>query len=626
MMSRSFRAVLTKAMWPMTLIASSAGLPAAEATAWGKRSADTETFETCTLFRTCNIIEPAVLARLDAIELGLWPQANDVSTIFKAPTAVKGADYFVSIEDYVSTVVRRMLRSFRRLIALRDSKPASFLNWARRCIEPSRAAFGSRKKPLPSPEAVSGDGLRFKHWPAHTGATLSPEDAIAAGMTSRRLAQFQLPPATAGKEVSAVPMPSRLTYQYSLATESVVDYRRDRDLNKRVRDNSLIVTPELNGIVVYRPTDWLETTLEGVIGKEFPLQEEARVVLPSGAVQVAQTRSLSAVVDQAYVRIHNIIAPFEVAVGRRNYEDERHWLWDTSMDVASIAYRSGRFRIEAFGGRETWVDLDAAPNSRQVKDKIDTYVVYADYRFEGLRVAAYTVSRDDRTHNEGRPQLIGVRALGRPSDDFNYWLELAHLMGKDAASNNYMGNGFDVGFTHQWTRVSHLPSITLGYAFGSGDGNPNDKKNHDFRQTGLQANETRFAGISQFKIYGEALDPELTNLKIFTLGVGFRPAPNISLDVVYHKYRLHSVSEHFHSGFITAEINQLDNRHSKDFGSALDVIVGVRRLFGIRRLGLDFRAGWFSPGNAFLRNDGTNQSPSITRGNKSIGVVAKIWF
>ena len=456
---------------------------------------------------------------------------------------------------------------------------------------------------------------------------LPPSVTPATNTPEIHLAQFQLPPAAPGQEKApALQMPKQLTYQYSIGSESLLDYRRDRDLSKKLRDNSFIVVPELNGLLVYRPTHWLEATVEGVVGKEFAVQEEAFVVLPSGEVVFPPKRHVSAVIDQAFIRVHTIIAPFELAIGRRNYEDERHWLYDTSMDVASIAARWGRFRIEAFGGRETWVDLDIAPSSKQVKDRIDTYVVYADYRLENARLGAYTIARNDRAGLEGHPRHYGVRAIGSTSERFNYWLELAHLAGKDENRRRFEGYGFDVGGTYRWTGVPHLPNVTVGYAYGSGDGNPTDNRNHEFRQSGLHGNETRFAGIPPFQIYGEAFDPELSNLRIFTFSFGFRPTPLVSVDLVYHRYRLGRISDTLRSSALTAEINQIDTRMSKDIGSAFDIVIGFRRLFGFRRLGVDVRTGWFFPGDAFLQNEGTDANPIIVKARKGFAIVSKIWW
>jgi alginate production protein len=107
---------------------------------------------------------------------------------------------------------------------------------------------------------------------------------------------------------------------------------------------------------------------------------------------------------------------------------------------------------------------------------------------------------------------------------------------------------------------------------------------------------------------------------------GFRPMPLLSVDLVYHRYRLHRIADTFRSSALTAEINQIDTHMSKDLGQALDVVIGIRRLFGFRRLGVDLRPGWFFPGKAFLQNDGTDARPIIHKARTGFSFVTKIWF
>jgi alginate production protein len=439
-------------------------------------------------------------------------------------------------------------------------------------------------------------------------------------VASEAAAQFQLPSAEPETGKPPRTLVRHLTYQYGYGSESVAEYRRDPDLDKRVRDNSLILTPQLNGIITYRPNEWLEATLEMIVEREIAAQEEQRVVLPNGDVRLAQRRRLSIPVDQAFVMLKH--SPMEFAAGRRNYEDERHWLYDSSLDIASIALRQGRFRVEAVAGREVGWDWDLAPHSRQVKDRIDTYMLYADYRLEDHRLAAYTIVRDDRTLTEGRPRLTGVRVLGAPTDNLNYWLELAALRGTDELKQKFSGAAVDVGYTYRFAGLPLNPNVTIGYAFATGDGDPNDGRNKEFRQSGLQSNEARFAGTSKFKIYGEALDPELSNLQILTVGLGLRPAPGVSLDLVYHHYRLDKIADGIRNSALTAQMNQDDTQLSKDMGRAFDVVLGIRNLFGVRRLGLDLRAGWFYPGKAFRIEDGDTFRPA----DKGCAVVVKIWW
>ncbi|MGI6657130.1 MAG: alginate export family protein [Desulfobulbus sp.] len=80
------------------------------------------------------------------------------------------------------------------------------------------------------------------------------------------------------------------------------------------------------------------------------------------------------------------------------------------------------------------------------------------------------------------------------------------------------------------------PSLTVGYALGSGD-RKGGSVNRTFRQSGLQDNTCRFNGVEDFQMYGEVLDPELSNIGITTLAVGIRPSARSSLDLVHHLYR-----------------------------------------------------------------------------------------
>jgi len=462
-----------------------------------------------------------------------------------------------------------------------------------------------------------------------------------AGANNIQLAQFQLPQRSPGEGPppssdgvtsrhrlpGTLPweLPQRLSYQYSFGSESEITYRRDADLNRHVRDNSLLVKPQLNGLIVYRPTDWMVTTLEMILEKEIPAHEETSVTLPNGETTFPQPRHTSLLVDQAFVTIRGITAPFEFNVGRRNYEDERHWLYDTSMDIVSATFRQGTFRVEALGGREVWKDL--ALIGREVKDRINTYIVYMEERgIEDTKVAAYTIVRKDRDQREGQPRLMGARVYGVPSEELNYWTEFAYLHGSDELSRPFSARAFDVGFTYRYLDLPLSPNFTLGYAFGSGDGVSNDNKNTEFRQTGLQSNETRLAGFSKLRAYGEALDPELSNLRIFTLGLGFRPAPTTSVDLVYHRYRLDKLADEVRNSGLTAQMNQDDANLSKDVGSGFDVVLGFRNLFGVQRLGLDLRAGWFFPGKAYRLEEGDPNNPAFRRNDRGLSVVAKIWY
>jgi alginate production protein len=151
--------------------------------------------------------------------------------------------------------------------------------------------------------------------------------------------------------------------------------------------------------------------------------------------------------------------------------------------------------------------------------------------------------------------------------------------------------GFDIGATYEFN-VAFEPSLTLGYAFGSGDDEPADNIDENFRQTGLQDNEAKFNGVVKLKYYGEMIDPELSNLAIATVGVGIRPTHTTSLDLVYHYYRQDEASEEVRD----AEIDEQPNGFNVDLGQEIDLVAGYR--IKPHHKG-SLVIGYFIPGNVF---------------------------
>lgn len=475
--------------------------------------------------------------------------------------------------------------------------------------------------------------------PDALGVEAVPDESISNVDAGIQVTQFQLPtppsgePAIPGDPVFSRyperPLISRLEYQFSYGSESDVAYRRNPDLDRRLKDTSLILSPQINGAIIYRPTDRVEMMLEAILQRDIAVKEQDIVTLPSGQTQLAPRHYNSLPIDQAWVTFKDL-GPADLTLGRRNFEDDRHWLYDTSLDTALVKLKGGAFQAELSYSRKDRLDLDLLAPVQKTRN--DIYMAYLSYRgIEDTRLAGYTIYREDQAGREGQPLLLGLRASGNPSDRFNYWTELALLRGKDETKKNFKGYAVDIGGTYRFPDLPYAPNITLGYAVGSGDGNPNDRRNHEFRQTGLQSNEARLGGIPKLKYYGEALDPELSNLQILTAAVGFRPAPNISVDLVYHRYKTNKLASDLRSA-LTAEMNQDSSRPSKEVGDALDIVIGFRNLFGVRRLGLDLRAGLFFPRGAY-RNEVLFRHPTTRRqistfrtADKGISLIAKFWY
>lgn len=438
------------------------------------------------------------------------------------------------------------------------------------------------------------------------------------------LAQFELPKA-ADSRATGTPAPARLSFQYSYGMESPLSYRRNKDLGSQVADNELLFKTTVFGSFTYRPTDWLALTMEAKLGREYALQEQASIPLPNGDVAVPPARPPTLLIEQALVTVRQVIAPFEINLGRRNYEDERHWVFDGSMDVASLSYRHENLRAEAMLGRDVLWSLDALSHAR--KQRIETAYAHVDYRgIDNQVLSAYVLKRRDMDGPEGAPLMLALRGSGKPTASVNWWLEAALLRGHDENGQPFRAWGLDVGGTYRFANLPLDPNITLAFAQGSGDGDPNDGFNTEFRQTGQQTNEARYIGLSKFKAYGEVLDPELSNLRVVTVGLGARAKPGISIDLIYHRYHLNAPASEIRNWALSAQMNTLAGAASTDVGQALDLVVGFRGLFDIRRLGLDLRAGLFLPGQAFRSSDGALPTPVRRRADRGASIVAKLRY
>lgn len=480
--------------------------------------------------------------------------------------------------------------------------------------------------PVPA-EAAAPAGELAVEQPADGTNAKQPINDRAADKddAAGQMAQFQLPPPAAGTSGGPPrPVTQFLQYQYSFGTESDITLRRNPDLDTRLLDNSVIMAPQVNGFILYRPTADVETLLEMILEREIAVQEEQTVILPGGGVQSAAKRSTSLVVDQAYVKFYRALGPFDIAVGLKNYEDDRHWLYDTSLDTVQARARFGDFQTEVSVSRKDRFDLDLLKNA--AKGYIDNYMIYVDYRgIDDIKLAGYAIFSHDHAGQEGRPKHLGLRAYGVPSEQFSFWGELAMLRGKDEFGLNFSASAVDVGFLYRFPDLPLYPSVTLGYANATGDDNPADNTNHEFRQTGLQSNEVKAAGVSKFKYYGETLDPELSNLQVATAGLGFRPMQSVYVDIFYHRYRLNAIADQIRNWALTAQMNQDVTQLSKDVGSAFDVVIGFRNVFGVRRLGIDVRAGWFFPGKAF-RNEIAPGSGTFQAADKGVSAIVKFWL
>ncbi len=214
-----------------------------------------------------------------------------------------------------------------------------------------------------------------------------------------------------------------------------------------------------------------------------------------------------------------------------------------------------------------------------------------EYSFTGRRyLAGYVVKRNDTTPRDEDPVWLGLSSGGRVTKNLRYWTEISRMMGR-RGPNLLRGYGYDVGASYRFP-ISLKPTISLGYAFGSGDEDLSDGVDGNFRQTGLNDNSHRIDGLKRYRYYGALVDPELFNLKILNLDIGVRPSPAWSLNFAYHHYRQAVSSDD--PGDMDLERLPLGN--NPEFGKEYDLIFAFRKPRGF---GFSFVLGLFQPGAAF---------------------------
>ena len=364
-------------------------------------------------------------------------------------------------------------------------------------------------------------------------------------------------------------------YRQTFRTESELDLSRRFDSNQSEIEPYLRLTamgyinPELRGLAQAR------------VWKNFVIssqQDEA-----SSSVKLEMT--------QFYLLAPNIgNTGFAAQIGRQNFESPREWLFDDYLDAARLYFFGVtplRFEVAAIHSVNplnskfrTWTDLYG-----MVAVRLDKY----------NSISAYMLSRSDTDIRNREPIWWGATYTGRIRSQFRPWANFALMRGTDKGRplNAY---AFDLGSAYVATGIEWTPSITVGYAFASGDDLGSADTDQEFRQTGYEDNTSRFGGLSKSSIYGLVLNPELSNLAILTVGAGCRPFGQASLELFYRVYRQHHAAPDL-QGTGLVDPPARPNGSNDDIGSAIDLIASSPLI--LQSMRLVWSIGIFNPGDAY---------------------------
>lgn len=367
----------------------------------------------------------------------------------------------------------------------------------------------------------------------------------------------------------------RIQRRAELEFEQQRNFRLDRDDPKRRSD----VEPLLRLGLTYRANrhllGFVET--EALIDQR---DERGRPSRTDGRLRL----------NQAYLALDEWIDDSEIRIGRWLYRDEREWLFDESLDGVLARYDRGKIEVDALAGRVNLWRRDLFDSGTR-GDPVNVYGLLARYEIrKAFEIGAYAVVRHDTAGLAGRHRHMGLRAHGRLGN-WLHWTEVGIVRGNDGRQR-LNGHGFDIGGVYTVAEQPFRPRLLVGYAYGSGDDDPDDGVDRRFRQTGMQSNEARLGGLFKRRIYGEAFDPELSNLHIVSLGVGIAPTPRWSIDLVWHGYRQAKTAEVEH-----AEIEpRRDSLGRHALGQELNLVVGHAPSESVI---VGAVLGWFRPSGRF---------------------------
>lgn len=384
---------------------------------------------------------------------------------------------------------------------------------------------------------------------------------------------------------------------YGVKLEAKFDHEDNYNLNQSEPDNLSVAEGRAEISFLYSPADWFHAFTNFSFFHGQPLVDE----------DDQKDASTKLDVRQAYISFSHPIGngSGSLRIGRQRIRDIREWYFDDNLDGFRLLYGDDLFYLHASVTRRRFVDQDLLKDEENPRTN-NYFLTVGHSPLENVRLEGFALYRDDLTDEEGQPIFLGARVLGDAFKGLKYWTDFAYVFGKSdevrkrvngkriTTNDSLSGFGFDIGASYMFD-LPLKPYLTLGYAFGTGDDNPDDSTEHSFRQTGLQDNSGRFHGKAKFKYYGEVFDPELSNMSIFTAALGIRPTRKSSVDLVYHYYRQDKAFDEIRDTDIDADP---DGIH-KNLGQEIDLVVGSR---DFKDLSLEFNFGYFWPGNAFAEN------------------------
>lgn len=369
-------------------------------------------------------------------------------------------------------------------------------------------------------------------------------------------------------------------FEFGASAEVSYEHLRNFDLDRSEGDDLDTIPVELEFEALFEPSNYFSAYFRSQLIHRFVLRED-------GDQDVQSTELL---INEAFVTASKPDLGVSLQLGRQLFEDERQWLYDAELDAVRGIYRDSSLLVELSASHNAILEDQDLLNDVD-EESTNHYILYSTYTLnEAATVGAYGIVGEDRGNSDTRTVLLGVMSSGTVVEHLTYWSTAAIVRGKED-HENLRGYGIDILATYD-IELPLSPRIIAGYAFGSGDSDSGDDRDGAFRQSGLQANEAEVGSLIAFQYYGEVVNPELSNMSIFTAGAGARPRDDLSIDLVYHYYLQDVSSDELRD----SDLNADPTGRSRRLGSEIDLVVGF---IGVEDLEVRGFLGYFLPGRAF---------------------------
>ncbi len=319
--------------------------------------------------------------------------------------------------------------------------------------------------------------------------------------------------------------------------------------------------------------------------------------------------------------------PIGLLAGRKQFRDDRAWWYSNQLDVAQLQYNSTLLKADiSYGGRLiderviTETQNIGFENSEFLISHLDyqfyyqhhfqTFAIYQNDDFSNNQIGNSLI-KDSSLKSELNLLWIGFRFNGLFSladrSKLNYWMDFATVNGSErefvttrispaqktitGIRNIDVSTGYGLDLGMAWKAADNDWGVTFNYAFGSGDSSASSRQ-ASYRQPTISNNKGRVLGENRYRIYGELLRPELSNLQLFSLSAGRRLNEYLWLQSIYfHYWQVQADTE-----LKASNLSFSPNGKNKDIGSEIDLI-----LVGswTESINIQFTLSGFHAGSAF---------------------------